>query len=251
MVIWETVVVAFSMFSVIPVPQIEWNARNMRYCLCVFPLVGGVIALLCFGWGQLSIALTLPPVLRGAGFCLIPVFVTGGIHLDGYADTCDALACHGGIEKRQQILKDPHLGAFAVIRLCVYFTAMFALCTALRELNITSALGLFGLSRCLSALALTSFPLREGSGLARSFADAADRVRVQKVLIPMTVVCAVLLCIHRGWPAIAAAGLVFVYYRRLCTKEFGGLSGDLAGWFLQTAELWMFGMLVLGQMVWG
>ena len=84
--------------------------------LCAFPLVGLVIGLCCRGWQGFSGFLSLPAVLRGAGLCLIPVLMTGGIHLDGYADTCDALASHAGREKRQQILKDPHLGAFAAIR---------------------------------------------------------------------------------------------------------------------------------------
>ena len=83
MVIWETLIVAFSMFSAIPVPQIAWNERNMRYSLCAFPLVGAMIGLLCCGWIWLCGALAAPAVLRGAGLCLIPVLVTGGIHLDG------------------------------------------------------------------------------------------------------------------------------------------------------------------------
>ena len=251
MVIWETLIVAFSMFSAIPVPQIAWNERNMRYSLCAFPLVGAMIGLLCCGWIWLCGALAAPAVLRGAGLCLIPVLVTGGIHLDGYADTCDALACHGGPEQRQQILKDPHLGAFAAIRLCVFFLAMFALCTSLDGLPLSAALGLFGLSRCLSALALTAFPLRKGSGLARTFADAADKARVRRMLIPMAACCVVLLSIGRGLLAAVAAGFVFLYYRRLCSKQFEGLSGDLAGWFLQTAEIWMVGMLVLEQLIRG
>ena len=42
--ILETVAVAFSMFSALPMPQISWEKRNMRYALCAFPLVGGVIS---------------------------------------------------------------------------------------------------------------------------------------------------------------------------------------------------------------
>ena len=36
-----------------------------------------------------------------------------------------------------------------------------------------------------------------------------------------------------------AAILVFLYYYHMANRKFGGLSGDLAGWFLQTCELWM------------
>ena len=67
----------------------------MRYALCAFPLVGVVCALAFGVWGWAAAALDLPVLLRAAGFCLLPVWLTGGIHLDGYADTCDALASYG------------------------------------------------------------------------------------------------------------------------------------------------------------
>lgn len=245
MTVLETVAVAFSMFSAIPMPQFTWNERNMRYSLCAFPLVGAVIAACLFLWGRLCVLLALPELLRGAGLCLLPVLITGGIHLDGYCDTCDALASHSGPEKLQEILKDPHLGAFAAIRLCVYFLADFALWTALPPQRFPVLLGMFCLSRALSGLSLTLFPLRPGSGLARSFAEASNRARVRRVLLTLAVALSLLLVLARAWEAALAAGLVFLFYRRMCEKDFGGLSGDLAGWFLQTAEFWMPAALTL------
>ena len=90
----ETVAVAFGMYSALPVPRVEWNEKNMRYALLAFPLVGAVLGLAWCGAAALCAALGLPDVLRGAALCALPVVVTGGIHLDGYADTCDALASH-------------------------------------------------------------------------------------------------------------------------------------------------------------
>ena len=40
MIVWQTIAVAFAMFSAVPVPQPVWNQKNMRYALCAFPLVG-------------------------------------------------------------------------------------------------------------------------------------------------------------------------------------------------------------------
>ena len=130
MLILETAAVAFSMFSALPVPQPVWNQRNMRYAMCAFPLVGLVLGALWWCWAALCCRLALPELLRGAGLCLLPVVVTGGIHLDGYADTSDALASHAPPERRREILSDSHCGAFAIIRLCTYFVGYFALCTA-------------------------------------------------------------------------------------------------------------------------
>jgi len=248
-ILFETVLVAFSMFSALPVPHVDWNERNMRYSLCAFPLVGTVVGLCCRGWTLLGDCFSLAPVLRGAGLCLIPIWITGGIHLDGYADTCDALASHADAGKRRQILKDPHLGAFAAIRLCCYFVADFALWTALPELRAVTAVGLFGLSRSLSGLSVVSFPLSGEGGLAGSFAEAADRKRVRAVLVGLCAGFAAMLVLSGGWLCAAAGAAVFLYYRSLCEKAFGGLSGDLAGWFLQTAELWMLAALVFWQLL--
>ena len=92
MIVIETILVAFAMFSAVPLPQPEWNDKNMRYAMCAFPLIGLVCAALWWVWGTACVYLSAHHLLRGAGFCLIPVLVTGGIHLDGFADTCDALA---------------------------------------------------------------------------------------------------------------------------------------------------------------
>ena len=46
-----------------------------------------------------------------------PLLVTGGFHVDGFLDTCDALHSYQSMEKKQEILKDPHIGAFAVLSL--------------------------------------------------------------------------------------------------------------------------------------
>ena len=249
MTVLKSILIAFSMFSSIPVPQTEWDERGMRYSLCAFPLVGVASALVSACWGALCEVASVPNLLRGAGYCLLPVLLTGGIHLDGYADTWDAISSHAGVERKQEILKDPHLGAFAAIRLCVYFAASLSLWCALPGVNLFSLLGIYGLSRCLSGIALTSFPLRPGSGLARTFAEAAARTKVRRVLIGMALIFAGLLGLGGGVLCAAAAVLVFLRYRTMCEKDFGGLSGDLAGWFVQTAELWMLGMLVLSRYV--
>ena len=148
----QTIAVAFAMFSALPVPQFAWNQKNMRYAMCAFPLIGVVIG----GLWCLCGALPLPMPAKAAGFCLIPVWVTGGIHLDGYADTCDALSSYGDREKKLEILKDPHCGAFAVIRLCSYFAAYLALCACV---DFTPRVGLcwtlaLVLERALSGLGI-------------------------------------------------------------------------------------------------
>ena len=170
MIVLETVCVAFAMFSALPVPHVDWNERNMRYALAAFPLVGAVIGALWCVCGLLP----LPDMLKAAGFCLIPVAATGGIHLDGFADTSDALSSYGDREKKLAILKDPHCGAFAVIRLCGYFVLYFALCACLRFTPRVGAVWTLALvlERALSGYAVATFSMAKNTGLAHTFATA-------------------------------------------------------------------------------
>ena len=240
----QTIAVAFAMFSALPMPQFDWNEKNMRYALCAFPLVGVVCGALWCVCGVLP----LP-----AAFCLVPVWVTGGIHLDGYADTCDALSSYGDTAKKLEILKDPHCGAFAVIRLCSYFAAYFALCGCVAftpRVGVLWTLALVG-ERALSGLAVAAFPLAKNTGLAHTFATAADRVRVRQVLAVLCALLAVGLTALGGWALVLAAGCVFARYYVVAKKQFGGVTGDLAGWFLQKCEIWMLAALAACQWLGG
>ena len=239
MIVVETVIVAFSMFSALPMPRVDWNERNLRYSLCAFPLVGAMVGLVCWGWVWLCERLGLAELLRGAGLSVLPVLLTGGIHLDGFADTWDALSSHASPERKREILKDPRLGAFAAIHLGVYFIAVFALWTELPRFSPAVIVLLFTLSRTLSGWALTVCPLAPGSGLARSFAEAADRRRVRIVLLLLALCLIAGLFACGAWVSVLMAGVVFGLYYHTAVKRFGGLSGDLAGWFLQLAELGM------------
>ena len=125
---------AFGMFTAIPAPgflyQLSRDKNNNKYILCAFPAVGLLIGLSWRVWILLNHWTGFPDILRGAGLCLLPLTITGGIHLDGYADTCDALASYASPARRREILHDPRRGAFAIIKLCAYFIGYFALCTA-------------------------------------------------------------------------------------------------------------------------
>ena len=121
---------AFLMFSVIPMPRVEWKKENMRYMLCCLPLVGAVIAGVLYVWMLLSRELGFGRGLYAAGMTLLPVLLSGGIHLDGFCDTADALSSHAAPERKREILKDSHTGAFAILYAAGWFTAYFALCTA-------------------------------------------------------------------------------------------------------------------------
>ena len=159
---------AFSMYSTVPMPQVPWHADTMRYLFCFFPWVGLLIGGLCLGWAWLCRAWHAGEMLFAGGMTLLPLIVSGGIHLDGMVDTADALYSRRETEKKLEILKDPHVGAFGVIVCGGYLLASFALWGQLHtspRLLVPCCAGFF-LSRCCSAMAVVSFPAAKNSGLA-------------------------------------------------------------------------------------
>ena len=98
--LWNSFKIAFSMYSKIPMPKSDWTKENMRYIMCFFPLVGVLIGGVTWLWGSFGEALTESRIFYASVLVLIPVLITGGIHLDGLLDTSDAL--HSYQPKRAQ-----------------------------------------------------------------------------------------------------------------------------------------------------
>ena len=122
----SSIISAFSMFSQIPMPRIEWREDSMRYMMCAFPLVGLVVGLLLFGWCHVGMMLGMSTLVFSVGLTVIPLLLTGGIHLDGFCDVVDALSSHAEPERKRAILKDPHIGAFAAIGIGCYLLVFLA-----------------------------------------------------------------------------------------------------------------------------
>ena len=175
LIMFDSLLMAFSLYSRIPVPQAEWNDRSMKYCICFLPLVGVVIGAVQYGLLLFLDILNAGPVLRGALLAFLPVFLSGGIHMDGFLDTCDAIHSWKGPEERLRILKDPHVGAFAVIGGLLYFLLAAGIWS---EADTASALTLslvFVLSRALSAFSALFFPKAKKDGMLRGETDPAAK----------------------------------------------------------------------------
>ena len=235
--------VAFSLYSKIPMPRVEWTKERMEYAMCFFPLIGLVVGAAYWLFGTACGALGLGETVfyAGAG-TLIPLAVTGGIHMDGYLDTCDALCSYGSREKRLEILKDPHTGAFAVIRCGMYLLGFAAVFSLLPPERLGMAAGIFTLSRALSGFAVVSFPKAKRDGLVATFSENAAKREVQVCSVVWGLLALGIIFRTAGAEVCLACGLAagaaFWRYRAVAFREFGGITGDLAGYFLQRAELW-------------
>lgn len=251
---FHSLVMAFLMFSVIPMPRIEWKKENMRYMLAFLPLVGVIAGLLQWGWLALCNAISTGGILYAAGLTFLPILLSGGIHMDGFCDTVDALSSHASKERKREILKDPNAGAFAVIFTGVYLLLFFALCTELpRTREAAWTIGLHQIfARVLGALCSLLLPSAAEQGMQHTFRNAASEKKTALLLIVWAALCSAALCILSpisGIVCVATFFLCFFYLYRMSKKEFGGMSGDLAGYIITLSTLLMLLSYIITEKV--
>ncbi len=206
-----------------------------------------VIGVLSAGWYHLARMLHFHGTLGVMILMVIPFLVTGGIHLDGFLDTTDALSSWMPKEKRLAILKDVHVGAFAVLFGIVYMFLMYGGYSEITKRTLPFLCLAFPFSRVLSAWTVVSFPKAKKDGTVATFAKDAGTKQVQKVLIIYGVILAALMLVINplfGALELITGALVFVWYYKMVMKQFGGVTGDTAGYFLCILELMI--VLVLG-----
>ncbi|MCR5716665.1 MAG: adenosylcobinamide-GDP ribazoletransferase, partial [Lachnospiraceae bacterium] len=150
----QALVIAFSMYSKIPMPKMNWEEKGMKYAMCFFPVIGLVEGLICYLVGSLLWNLGVSRLLFGCVMAVLPLVITGGIHMDGFLDTADAINSYGDREKRLEILKDPHTGAFAIICGIGYMVLSVGFWSELSKELLAVAAMSFCLSRALSGFAV-------------------------------------------------------------------------------------------------
>ncbi|WP_095106945.1 adenosylcobinamide-GDP ribazoletransferase [Pseudomonas sp. Irchel 3E20] len=213
-----------------PAPQ------ELGRSLLFYPLVG-----LLFGavlWGLHGLLAGTPLLLHAALLLAAWVVLSGGLHLDGLADSADAwLGGFGDRERTLEIMKDPRSGPIAVVTLGLVLLLKFTALVALIEQGGAMALvvaPLIGRSALL-ALFLTTRYMRAG-GLGQALADHVPRQVGQQVLVASGVACVALGGIPGGL-AVLLAALLFVWLRRVMIQRLGGTTGDTAGALLELLEM--------------
>lgn len=123
-------------------------------------------------------------------------------------------------------------------------------CLSVRSMEVIAYS--FMLSRTLSGLSVVTFPQARKKGMVADFSESASTRITRMVLgIYLIVLCFLIpltggIC---GIGCVISAGVVFGYYYRMAMKNFGGVTGDLCGYFLQVCELVMALVVVVVDIV--
>lgn len=208
--------------------------EQMGRSLLWYPVVGLLLGLLL--WGAHLLLGQTSALLQAAIILALWVGLSGGLHLDGLADTADAwVGGFGDRERTLTIMKDPRSGPIAVVVLVLLLLLKFvALLTLLQAGQGIYLLLLPWLGRSLLPLLLATTPYVRAGGLGQALVDHLPRERLPWVLGGHLL--GMLLFGWQGLLALATALLLFVWLRRALLRRLGGTTGDTAGALVELAE---------------
>ena len=235
----------FSSYSAIPLPAVQMDEGSHPRALAYLPLVGAFLAIVFVGFS--SLLRPFGPIFRGAILVIVPIAATGGIHMDGFMDVSDSLSSWQPMEKRLEILKDVHVGAFAVIKGILYFVALLGVyAESSQVIAVPLACG-FVFSRCAAMLMLCTLPNARGKGMLFSFQHHIDsRAVMISAGISAGIACSLSLALMPlpAAAATAAALAALWQFKRTAVTKFGGITGDLAGYCIQVLEM-VWGVVIV------
>lgn len=227
--------IALQFLTILPIelktmPSAKQNGQVMLF----YPLVGLLLGLILFASAMLLAK--LPIILSAALILVLWIWLTGGLHLDGLADTADAwVGGFGDPERTLKIMKDPACGPIGVLSLVVVCLLKFVALYVLLEQQMAAFLIVLPmLGRSVPLFLFLTTPYVRAQGLGRSMTDFMPKTLLWIVFV----ITIALLCMFEwlGLIALLVFLLILFYLRSLFIKRIGGITGDTVGAAIELAE---------------
>lgn len=233
-----SLLIALQFLTAIPVKVSgEIGSKEFGRAMAWFPAVGlflgGVLAL-----ADLATRAFLPPAVSAAIVLALWVLLTGALHLDGLMDCCDGLLAARDPEKRLAILRDTHMGAFAVVGAICALLIKFALLLEFPASGRTAALlAVPALARAAMVYAARAHPYaRPGPGLGQLFRDGLSWRQVAMAAAAAIAVALMALGVA-GLALVAAVWLMTAIIAWWVQRRIPGLTGDVYGAINELTEI--------------
>jgi adenosylcobinamide-GDP ribazoletransferase len=239
------ILAALQFLTLLPVKR-SFTAEQMGRSTAYFPLVGLLIGLLLVGVYYLF-KLLLPIPVVNLILIVSMALLSGGLHLDGLADTLDGIAGHRTADQRLEIMRDSRIGGFGALGLALFLIAEYVILNSIPEENIPYTLVVsLVLSRWAMVTAIFFYPYARPAGLGKAFKDAVNWQQFAIATL-FSVAITVILFKIAGLVIVAAVwifiSLIAIYLKR----QLKGLTGDTYGAINEMAEISV--MLVVSMLV--
>ena len=234
----KALVAAFAFLTRLPVWRGPLRDVDLGRSVSFFPLVGLVLGFALTGVAA-ALAGSVAPWLVAVLLATLLAALTGGLHLDGFADVFDALAGGRGDRARMlEIMRDSRIGAQGAAALTLLLIAKVAALAQLAERrDLLSLLAFPAVARWLGALLVVLFPYVRAEGLGRAFSGEAGRTQLA-IATAIVVVIVAVLGTPLILPALGTTAVVFAFAFWL-HRRLGGLTGDVYGAAIELGEVVM------------
>ncbi len=226
---------ALQFLTVLPAPLARPMDRP-AFSLGYFPVVGlllGII-LVALDW---VLRQFLPVSLVNGAVLIAMISLTGGLHLDGFMDTCDAIPGAHSTSRRLEILKDVRVGSYGTLGVLSLMMAKYLALAALPPaLRIPSLLLMPVVGRWSMTLAITVFPYARSKGLG-TFIKGGAGWRSLAIASILTAAISAAALQAMGIITLAGAGILAVLMGWHFTRRLSGLTGDTYGAINEVVEV--------------
>lgn len=226
--------IALQFLTILPIKIASVKNRDFGKSLLYFPIVGAFIGLVLCMVAILSGF--LPDIVRAAIIIITSVIITGGFHLDGFADTCDGLYGSKPKEVILDIMRDSQIGVMGVIGILSLLLLKFTLIASMPQGILLKSLILMSVfGRCSQVFACYTSNYARKEGKAKYFIEYADR-REFLVASLFTLVIFLLLIRLNAIVVLILSSLPVFIFVNYAKKRIGGMTGDTIGATNEIAE---------------
>jgi adenosylcobinamide-GDP ribazoletransferase len=228
---------ALQFLTIVPLKVKDADAKKMGLSLLYFPAVGLLLGLLLVFLDHILVFLGFQPWAIGIFLVVSLIIVTGGIHLDGLADTVDALAGGGDRERILQIMRDPHIGTMGVLGLISVLLLKIAFLISLDAYVLLVSLPVMCvLSRWSMVFLMFIFPYARQEGKAKVFMqERSTGVFISAFIIAL--LCVVLFMGLKGMFVFAVVAVCAYGLGNFISRRIGGITGDTIGGISEVLEV--------------
>jgi len=226
----------------------QWKKETSNWSFRFYPLIGlllgGIVAVQTFYLLEYS---SFSLLIIAFYLFTCSVFLTGGLHLDGWMDASDAYFSYRDIKNRLRIMKDPRTGAFGV--LSVLFLLSWRFIFMYESVGIAGAdaailfLVIPFFSRTWMGVFLLFTPLAKDEGMAYEIRKNIERKSVMSYGWYVAIALLVAFWIGKAVIVLIMLGVstaVFMMSRRFVVRQFSGITGDTLGAFTEGMETWLW-----------
>ncbi|MEK6714530.1 MAG: adenosylcobinamide-GDP ribazoletransferase [Candidatus Omnitrophota bacterium] len=243
--------IALQFLTIIPIKTPRAKDDELAASCVFFPLAGLVIGLILFIADKaLRSTLYASPLVSSTIVVILSALISGGLHLDGLADTFDALSVNRDRAGKLEVMRDSHIGTMGVLALInVMLLKILFLSETGSFIKFPALLSMCALSRWTQVFCIHGFSYARDSGKAKVFFSAMNN-RIFLVAGFITLLLSILLLWLNGIYLFLAVTIFAFLLGKFFSSRFGGLTGDTLGAINEIIEvLVLFILIILNRFI--